>query len=166
MNQENTVLDIGSNFGFFTVEFALYCKLVHGIEPNPWLNKIGEKAAEYLGVLDKVDFFNEKFDDFKIPGCVNGYDVILSLAAFFTQDGRERTDAGKYFRKVNSLLSTNGDFFYESTSYTQSAEDPHFVAKNAAISSIKIEMSPLKIWETQSGSEGYFRSFVIAKKSL
>lgn len=158
------ILDIGSNFGFFVCEFALHCKLAHGIEPNPHLNKIGEITAEHLGIADRVKFHDCYFDTFEsgVP-----YDTVFSLAAFFTADGRERADAGDYFGKVRALLKTGGWVFYESTSYTKTPGSDaysHFTAAESAIGAMKDLMDIEKEWETPSGSEGFFRRFAIARK--
>ncbi|TGN08004.1 hypothetical protein [Leptospira ilyithenensis] len=160
-NIEHNVLDIGSNFGFFVTEFALHCKEVHGIEPNHWLNTIGEITAKYLKVEDRVGFFDVFFDDFVNP---IQYDVVLSLAAFFTQDKRERSEAKNYFSKIKSMLNPQGYLFYESTSYTKDKDNSHFVAKLEALDAIKENLELEKEWETPSGSEGFFRQFAIARK--
>ena len=151
-NHESNVLDIGSNFGFFTVEFALHCKLSHGIEPNPYLNQIGEITAEYLNIKDKIRFFDCRFEEFESS---IKYDLALSLAAFYTQDGRERSDATDYFEKINSHLSSEGDLFYESTSYTKTAANQHYKASQQAIEAINHIFTSVKVWETPSGSPDY-----------
>ena len=156
------ILDIGSNFGFFVCEFALHCRLSHGIEPNPELNKIGEITAAHLGISDRVKFHNCLFDDFKSAEL---YDTVFSLAAFFAADGRERADAGEYFAKINNLLKPGGRVFYESTSYTKKAGSgaySHFTAAETATNAMTKIMSLEREWETPSGSEGYFRRFAIA----
>ncbi len=155
------VLDIGSNFGFFVCEFAMHCRLVHGIEPTPHLIKIGEATANYLGVGNKVQFFDVLFEDFVPP---TTYDVVLSLAAFYTQDGRERSTASAYFGRISKLLAPGGQIFYESTSYTKQDSDPHFAAKSAAVEAMEAHFGSIETWETPSGSEGYFRGFAIGRK--
>lgn len=160
-NPESYVLDIGSNFGFFTVEFALHCKLSHGIEPNPYLNRIGEITAEYLNVKDKVNFFDCRFEQFESS---IKYDLALSLAAFFTQDGCERSKADDYFKKINSLLTSEGSLFYESTSYTKTVADQHYIASQQAIEAITHFFTSVKVWETPSGSPGCFRKFAIGRE--
>ena len=79
-NPNHAVLDIGSNFGFFVAEFGLHCETAHGIEPNSYLNEIGELTSNFLGVGDKVKYFDKMFADFENP---ISYDTIFSLAAFF-----------------------------------------------------------------------------------
>ncbi len=160
-NPKANVLDIGSNFGFFVSEFALHCNLVHGVEPNPHLIKIGEATSSYLGTSEKTNFFDTPFNTFSPP---NSYDVILSLAAFFTQDGRERSDAEEYFSKINRLLAPGGSLFYESTSYKKEKSNPGFIAQSNAMYSIKNNFDSFKTWETTSGSRGYFRRFAVGKK--
>lgn len=161
---ESAILDIGSNFGFFVCEFALHCRLVHGVEPNPHLNRIGEITAEYLGVGDHVKFFDCPFEDFDSS---QRYDTVFSLAAFHTQDGRERGNARDYFGKVAKILKPGGRIYYESTSYTKSPGKESyqgFLAKTKALEVLGVEMKLLREWETPSGSEDYFRQFALACK--
>lgn len=162
-NPSNRVLDIGSNFGFFVCEFALHCSHVDGVEPNRHLNTIGEITAEYLGVADKTTFFDQSFESF-IPS--QPYDVVLSLAAFFTQDGRERSSAEQYFGKIFDILVPGGQLFYESTSYSRNSQTAarHLVAADDAIASIEQRFTSVKVWETPSGSPGFFRRFCVATK--
>ena len=161
---DTAVLDIGSNFGFFVAEFALQCGLAHGVEPTPQLNAIGMATAEHLGIPDRVAFFDTPFDAFVNP---IQYDTVLSLAAFFTADGRERSSPRSYFKKIKTILKPGGRVFYESTSYTKkpdSEEYSGFLAARGAISAMDDLMILEKEWETPSGSKGYFRSFAIARK--
>lgn len=158
------ILDIGSNFGFFVCEFALHCASAHGVEPNPHLNEIGATTAAYLGIAEKVAFFDVPFADFNAP---HEYDVVLSLAAFFTADGRERTDASDYFGRVHDMLSPTGQVFYESTSYVKDPDIPeysHYLAAVGAVAEIGTRFGAVEDWETPSGSEGYFRRFAIGTK--
>ena len=162
-SKEYSVLDIGSNFGFFVCEFAIHCKLVHGIEPNKYLNKIGFETAEFLKVDNKVKFFNCYFDKFKSD---IKYDVILSLASFFTQDKREKGDADYYFGSIDNYLNYKGYVFYESTSYTKNEGDRHCKAKNEAKGAMHKKFDIVEEYETNSGSEGFFRYFILAKKRV
>ena len=160
-NSEKAILDIGSNFGFFVCEFAMHCLVVHGVEPTSHLNAIGRAVAKYLGISNRTQFFNTTFDSFKAP---TKYDTVLSLASFYTQDGRERSSSEHYFEKIAHLLNPKGQIFYESTSYTKDSNDPHFVAQSSAIKAIEKYFGDIQIWETPSGSKGYFRRFVTGKK--
>jgi hypothetical protein len=161
---EAAVLDIGSNFGFFVCEFALHCKLAHGIEPNSHLNKIGEITAEYLGISDQVKFHDCYFDAFESDV---QFDTIFSLAAFYTGDGRERSDANDYFSKVSDMLAPGGRIFYESTSYTKDPDGKaynHCVAAESAVTAMKEILDLEREWETPSGSIEFNRRFAIARK--
>jgi cyclopropane fatty-acyl-phospholipid synthase-like methyltransferase len=163
-NSDHAVLDIGCNFGFFVAEFAHHCRLAHGIEPNSYLNKIGELTSEFLGVGDRVEYFDQMFADFENP---IPYDTILSLAAFFTGDGRERSSAEFYFTKVNDMLADGGHLFYESTSYSKvktSEGYEGYPACLAAMEAIETHLELLKEWETPSGSPEFRRQFAIARK--
>lgn len=159
------VLDIGSNTGFFVVEFALHCALAHGVEPTPDLNRIGQITAEHLGVADKVRFFDGAFDAFEAE---SSYDLVLSLAAFFTFDGRERSQAESYFSKVARLLAPGGALFYESTSHTLGDELPgkaFRLASEQAERAISGTLYVERSWteETRPGS-GSFRRYVLARR--
>ena len=163
-NPDHAILDIGSNFGFFVAEFGLHCRLAHGIEPNSYLNKIGELTSDFIGVRDKVEFFDQMFDEFENPV---QYDTIFSLAAFFTGDGRERSTAESYFGKVNAMLNDGGHLFYESTSFSRDETLEGFEGYPAYVSAmeaIEEHMELVRNWETPSGSAGYMRAFAIAKK--
>ena len=169
------VLDIGSNFGFCTVEFALRCKLAHGVEPNPTLIKIGTITAEYLGAAERVEFFDTTFEEFESDTL---YDLVLSFSSFTTTDGRQRGGADDYFAKVNRLLADGGHLFFESGSFVRDPAmiDPGATERERAIIVEKYQASKDALeaisshliigdqWETPSGSPGYFRQFAVAKK--
>ncbi len=156
------ILDIGSNFGFFTVELAIRCELAHGVEWNPYLNRIGRLTAEHLGLTDEAVFFNSTFDDFVSD---IKYDLILSMASFYTEDGKERVSSNEYFRKVRGLLSSKGHLFYESTSYIPDTNDPFEDAMMAASESISKELRIVTQWESKTGSQGGHRKFIIASRN-
>ena len=161
LNEKSKILDIGSNFGFLTCELALEAELVHGVEPNEHLNKIGELTARYLGVENKVKFFNEKFSDFnsKIQ-----YDIVLSLAAFYTADGREREDAKNYVERIHKLLHPGGVIFFESTSYDSANKGASYVAIQSAIRTMKKLFHTLEFATKKSGSPGWFRDYFVGRK--
>jgi len=162
-NPDSAVLDIGSNFGFFVCEFAIHCRVAHGVEPTPELIQISEATANYLSISEKVQFFDTFFENFDAP---ISYDTIFSLAAFYTQDGRERSEALDYFGKIDALLNLGGHVFYESTSYTKNEDDPHYLAMQSSFEAMKnlFDLDLVDTWETPSGSEGYFRGFCVAHK--
>lgn len=163
-NSKSRVLDIGSNYGFFVNEFALHCKEAHGVEPTEELNKIGTITAEYLGIADKVKFFTETFEDYEPD---NNYDTIMSLAAFFTSDVRQRGSAEAYFGKVHRLLNSGGWLFYESTSYQKEPGDEdfsHYAPSREALSVIEELYDEVEHWEAPSGPDN-LRLYVCGKKS-
>jgi hypothetical protein len=164
VSPDSAILDIGSNFGFFVAEFALNCRVAHGVEPNSYLNKIGEITSEFLGVSDKTAYFDQKFDEFEPP---IRYDTVFSLAAFYTGDGRERSTADEYFGKINAMLNTGGRLFYESTSFSHDKTSEGYdgyPACASAIEAISKHMELEKDWETPSGDPSYVRHFAVARK--
>lgn len=164
LGKDKTILDIGSNFGFFVVEFAHSCQMAHGVEWNRHLNQIGELTAEALSVSDKVKYYTSSFEKFASE-CA--YDTVFSLAAFYTADGHERTAASQYFAKIKSILKDGGIVFYESTSYTKiegSEAYSHYVAKASVLEWLQQNMDVIEAYETSSGSEGYFRQFAVARR--
>ena len=81
-----TILDIGSNSGFLSTKLAKTAKSVEGIEPNPYLNKIGALVANYLKI-NNIKFNDMSFEDFK-PS--RSYDVVASFANHSTFDGNTK----------------------------------------------------------------------------
>ena len=94
-NKDALVLDIGSNSGFIANEFALFCKIVHGVEPVEKLNEIARLVSVRLGI-NNTKFFTSKFEDFKNKEV---YDVVLSFSSFHTADNNQRTSAEYFFLK-------------------------------------------------------------------
>jgi hypothetical protein len=164
-NPKANILDIGSNSGFFVTEFGMHCQNAHGVEPTPELNRVGEITAKHLNIADKVKFYDCKFEDF-VPELE--YDTVLSLAAFYTFDGRERSSAKSYFDKIYEILKPDGYCFYESTSHTKEAGSPGLPfllaaqeAEAALIKTFKIEKS----WEEETRlNSGSFRKYIVARK--
>ncbi|MEZ4752932.1 MAG: methyltransferase domain-containing protein [Bdellovibrionota bacterium] len=155
-------LDIGSNFGFFVVEFAHHCKEAHGVEPNAELNKIGKLTAEYLGLSEKTKFFDLPFNELSED---TKYDRITSLAAFYTSDKNERSAAEEYFKKIDRLLAPRGIFFYESTSFPLEDDSPdkgHYLASVEAEEVISEIFDVKKSYQAKSGA--YHRRFMLTEK--
>ena len=156
-------LDIGSNYGFFTVEFALHCKESHGVEPVAELCDVGRITAKAVGVDKNTRFFPSTFENFVSPIT---YDFVTSLAAFFTSDGVQRTEAVDYFQKIYGMMTKKGFLFYESTSYQKDPDKDdfnHYEAMLDAVAAIEFLFSVKSVWETRSGAT-YLRTFVIAQK--
>ena len=156
LKSDYKILDIGSNFGFFVNEFAIHCKLAHGIEPNKYLNEIGRCTSEYLKINNKTNFFDCTFESFNE---VVKYNVIFSLAAYYTADGIQNTSPKEYFGKIYDLLENEGTIFYESTSFKKEKNDSHYQAQKEAIEYIKKNFKKTKNWITNSGSKNYYRSY-------
>ena len=165
LRPEAKVLDIGSNYGFFVNEFATKVKLSHGVEPIAELNEIGELTAQYLKLDNKTEFFTTKFEDFK---ATISYDVIFSLASFFTSDKNQRSAAGVFFQKISNILSEDGEFFYESTSFQRekgSQTYQHYIKALEALDILNEIFDVYEHYEAQSGSESY-RLFARCRKKL
>ena len=163
-NKDSSVLDIGSNSGFIANEFALFCKIVHGIEPVEKLNEIARLVSVRLGI-NNTKFFTSKFEDFENE---ETYDVVLSFASFHTADENQRTSAEYFFSKVSNHMKKNALFFYESVSYQKEEEEPDYpfyIAKKEAINVCREKFDILSIKETKSGSENY-RTLALMKKKL
>jgi SAM-dependent methyltransferase len=163
LNSSQDVLDIGSNMGFFVVEFAHHCHSADGVEPNPQLNEIGEITATYTGVGKKTRFFDCRFENFEAD---RKYDLIFSFAAFFTADGRQRKNAEAYFGQIFELLKPGGKLFFESTSFLDNGAenvDPHKTASEEAARQIEVRGEILNDWTERLGSQGGSRRFILAK---
>jgi|GEM_PF-1676868 len=169
INSKSKILDIGSNAGFFVTELSLSCGVCHGVEPNKYLNLAGETVATYLNTREKVEFFDEMFMDFKPT---TKYDVIMSLAAFYTSDGRERSSAKEYFSKINNMLNKKGILVYESTGYSRKhkeEENPFGYNSKKMMELAEKEIKALSFEilrkeEVQVGEDA-FRALIIARKS-
>lgn len=163
LNPNAKVLDIGSNYGFFVSEFAMNTALAHGVEPVRELCKIGEYTADFLGLSDTTKFFAVSFEDFDAP-CK--YDVIFTLASFFTSDKKQRSSAAVFFGKIDALLENGGELFYESTSFQrkEGEEDyEHYVHALEALKVLQEMFDVYEHYEEQSGPEN-FRLFVRCRK--
>lgn len=158
-----TVLDIGCNTGFIGIELAYAHKVARtdGIEPNAWLCRIGEKVADFLGVRSRVRFFDQMFQDFEGG---RDYDLILSLAAFHTQDGREREGARDYFDRCLDLLKPGGLILYESVSYNAEEKGTGFLKAKEALSAMQQRFTTLESATRPSGSAGWFRDYFTGRK--
>jgi cyclopropane fatty-acyl-phospholipid synthase-like methyltransferase len=108
--KDRTVLDIGSNSGFVAVGLAQTAKSVVGVESNPYLNKIGRLAAEYLQ-RENVSLKDGDFEDFDASA---SFDVVASFANHSTFDGNTRHTVEEYFTKCHSLLNPGGKLLFES----------------------------------------------------
>jgi cyclopropane fatty-acyl-phospholipid synthase-like methyltransferase len=158
----DVVLDIGCNTGFIIIELAhsYSAGIVHGIEPNPWLCKVAELVAKYLSVSN-AKFFDCKFDEFDTH---TKYDVILTLAAFYTADGRERESSQEYFGRCFNLLKPGGSIIYESVSYDSKVKSIHLTKAKEAMHALNTLFKPVESVIKPSGSPGWVREYFIGEK--
>jgi cyclopropane fatty-acyl-phospholipid synthase-like methyltransferase len=108
--KDRTVLDIGSNSGFVSIGLARSARDVVGVESNPYLNKLGRLAAEYLN-LKNVTLHDSSFENFKTS---SSFDVVTSFANHSTFDGNTQHTIEEYFSKCHSLLNDGGTLLFES----------------------------------------------------
>jgi SAM-dependent methyltransferase len=108
--RDRTVLDIGSNSGFISISLARTASDVVGVESNPYLNKLGRLAAEYL-TQKNVTLCDTSFENFETS---TSFDVVTSFANHSTFDGNTQHTIEEYFEKCHSLLNVNGILLFES----------------------------------------------------
>jgi len=104
-----SVLDIGSNCGFFSIYASDYVKDIDGVEINPYLVSISNLTKEFLGNTNSF-FYNQSFEDFKIE---KKYDVIFSFGNDSTIDKNTKFNFHEYVQKILSLLKDNGLLIFE-----------------------------------------------------
>ena len=73
LSKEKSVLDIGSNCGFFSIHTSKFVKEIVGIEINPFLVSISNDTKEYLQ-RNNVTFYNTSFEN---SNNKKQYDVIF-----------------------------------------------------------------------------------------
>jgi hypothetical protein len=106
----DSVLDIGSNTGFWALALATRVGHVDGLEFNPYLVGIANIARAYLGTAN-ASFIPGDFVDFETS---KKYDAVCSLANHCTIDGNLSIDFEQYVAKLFSLLKPGGLLFFES----------------------------------------------------
>lgn len=104
------VLDIGSNSGFVAIYCAKLAKYVVGVELNPYLNRIADETAAYLGVKN-VEFAEA---DFASYAGERQFDVVLSLSNHHTIDGNLDMGFEQHLARIAELLRTDGVMLFES----------------------------------------------------
>lgn len=110
LSKDQSILDIGSNCGFLAVHVAGFVKQVDAIEINPYLNKIGEDTAYFLGTKN-VNFITADFSSFTTQ---KKYDAVFSLSNHHTIDGNLNMGFLRYSEKIFNLLKPGGLLFFES----------------------------------------------------
>lgn len=104
LTKEMSVLDIGSNCGFFSIFTSDYVKKIDGVEINPYLIRISELTKEFLNNNNSF-FYNSSFENFKI---IEKYDVILSFGNDSTIDQNTKFNFNEYIEKILLNLKDNG----------------------------------------------------------
>ena len=104
LTKETSVLDIGSNCGFFSIFTSDYVKKIDGVEINPYLIKISDITKEFLNNNNSF-FYNSSFEDFKSK---EKYDVIFSFGNDSTIDQNTKFNFHEYIEKILSSLKDDG----------------------------------------------------------
>jgi 16S rRNA G527 N7-methylase RsmG len=106
LNNNDTVLDIGSNCGFLSLLISKYVKQIDGVEKEEHLCELANKAKETLNI-ENCNFYNQDFKQFTQ---LKKYDVILFLAEHLWIN----IPFKEYIKKIKSLLKYSGLFLIES----------------------------------------------------
>jgi len=114
------VLDVGANVGFFALNLAPYVTHIDAVEVNPYLVKIGEEAARYLGISN-VKYHKTDFTQFHSD---KQYDLIIALACYSTDDSKINIELREYFERLYHLLKSGGVLLFES--HNKDVNNPHF----------------------------------------
>jgi len=101
-----SVLDIGSNCGFFSLYVSRFVKSVDGIEMEPYMVEIGNKVKQYLKIKN-CTFYKSTFEQFK-PS--RKYDFIMSFAVH----RRVNYPLEKYMDTLHKMLNKDGFLIIES----------------------------------------------------
>ena len=110
LSKNKTVLDIGSNCGFFSIFVSKYVQHITGVEINPYLVAIANDTKQYLGIVNAT-FISSTFEDLKTN---NKFDIIFSLANDSTIDDNTKFNFKEYVNKIKNLLNNDGILIFES----------------------------------------------------
>ena len=110
LSKNKTVLDIGSNCGFFSIFVSKYVQHITGVEINPYLVAIANDTKQYLGIVNPT-FISSTFEDLKTN---NKFDIIFSLANDSTIDDNTKFNFKEYVNKIKNLLNNDGILIFES----------------------------------------------------
>lgn len=110
LSKNKSVLDIGSNCGFFSLFVSRFVNHVDGIEINPYLVAITNDTKEFLKIQNAY-FHVSSFEDFQTE---KNYDVIFSLANDSTIDRNTKFHFHEYIGKILELLNDQGILIFES----------------------------------------------------
>jgi|ETNmetMinimDraft_2_1059921.scaffolds.fasta_scaffold30039_2 SAM-dependent methyltransferase len=101
-----SVLDIGSNCGFFSLYVSKFVGHVDGIEMDPYMVEIGNKVKNYLQIKN-CTFYRSIFEKFKAG---EKYDFIMSFAVH----RRVNYPLEKYISILHKMLNKDGLLIIES----------------------------------------------------
>jgi SAM-dependent methyltransferase len=118
LTKDKTILDIGTNTGFFITQIENNFAYCDGIDWNPTLIKVANEIKDYLEIKN-IFFFEGNFLNYNFD---KNYDLILSLANHTTYDGGIK-NYKEYFEKVINILKKNGLLILESHHPSLESED-------------------------------------------
>ena len=110
LSKNKTILDIGSNCGFFSIYVSKYVEKIFGVEINPYLVAISNDVKDYLNI-NNANFINSSFEEFHID---EKFDIIFSFANDSTIDDNTKFSFSEYIEKIKNLLKDDGLLIFES----------------------------------------------------
>ena len=110
LSKDKSVLDIGSNCGFFSIYVSKFVDKIFGVEINPYLIAISNDVKDYLNIKN-ANFVNLSFEEFKFD---KKFDMIFSFANDSTIDGNTKFNFSEYIGKIKNLLKEDGLLIFES----------------------------------------------------
>ena len=110
LSKDKSVLDIGSNCGFFSIYVSKFVERIFGVEINPYLIAISNDVKNYLNIKN-ANFVNSSFEEFKFD---KKFDMIFSFANDSTIDGNTKFNFSEYIGKIKNLLKEDGLLIFES----------------------------------------------------
>jgi len=110
LSKDKSVLDIGSNCGFFSIYVSKFVDKIFGVEINPYLIAISNDVKNYLNIKN-ANFVNSSFEEFKFD---KKFDMIFSFANDSTIDGNTKFNFSEYIGKIKNLLKEDGLLIFES----------------------------------------------------
>jgi len=110
LSKNKTILDIGSNCGFFSIYVSKFVDRIFGVEINPYLVAISNDVKDYLNIKN-TNFINSSFEEFQSN---EKFDMIFSFANDSTIDGNTKFNFSEYIEKIKNLLKEDGLLIFES----------------------------------------------------
>ena len=110
LSKDKSVLDIGSNCGFFSIYVSKFVDKIFGVEINPYLIAISNDVKNYLNIKN-ANFINSSFEEFQFD---KKFDMIFSFANDSTIDGNTKFNFSEYIGKIKNLLKEDGLLVFES----------------------------------------------------